>query len=186
MSGSSTTPPAWARVVGGVVQELFTPAAGENPNDLFHPGIGAWVLATAGVAPGWTWDGTSFAAPVPPVRTAAEAVAALGAELAAKQGAGVYFTPTGGSAPVLFPTDPGSRGAFTAAWNAIGANLWADGKPFIAADGTPVPLSTADAKALITKALAYVDGCVDAYAALHAAVVANPAADIAAGWPGNA
>jgi hypothetical protein len=117
---------------------------------------------------------------------AANAVAALAAMLSAKEALGIHVTPTGGT-DTVFPTDPGSVAKYTAAWNALTASppLAADGDIYIAADGTPVPLSMLDAKALIEKALAYFRACTATYAKLHAAVAANPSADITVGWPTN-
>jgi hypothetical protein len=118
--------------------------------------------------------------------TSANAIAALAAMLSAKEGSGIHFKPTGGT-DTVFPTDPGSVAKYTAAWNALTTTppLAADGDIYIAADGTPVPLSMVDAKALITKALAYFRACTANYATLHAAVAANPSADITVGWPTN-
>jgi hypothetical protein len=106
--------------------------------------------------------------------------------LSAKEGSGIHFKPAGGT-DTVFPTDPGSVAKYTAAWNALTTTppLAADGDIYIAADGTPVPLSMVDAKALITKALAYFRACTANYATLHAAVAANPSADITVGWPTN-
>jgi hypothetical protein len=104
-----------------------------------------------------------------------------------KENLGVYFTPTGATSAILFPTSADAQVKYTAEWNAIGASpaLRNDGDPMIAADGTPVALSNADAKALIQKALAYFRACTANYAALHVAVVANAQADISGGWPTN-
>lgn len=110
---------------------------------------------------------------------------ALGAMLAAKQTAGVFFDPSGATPGVLFPTDLVSMTKLTALWSAIQAGLWSDGRPIIAADGTPVPMSSSDAAALVKKALAYVQACDDRYAALHPLVVADPSTDISGGWPSN-
>lgn len=116
----------------------------------------------------------------------ADPIAALAAKLDEKEALGIWFTPTGASDPILFPTDPTTQARYTAAFSAITANLWDDGRPIIAANGVPVALPTLDAKALILKALAYVEACVSNYAALHAAIAANQAVDISTGWPSNA
>jgi hypothetical protein len=112
-------------------------------------------------------------------------VAALGALLAEKEALGIWFTPTGATDPILFPTDPVAQGKYTAAFSAITASLWTDGRPMIAANGTPVALPTLDAKALILKALAYIEACVVNYATLHAALASNQQADLTTGWPSN-
>lgn len=116
----------------------------------------------------------------------ADPVALLAAKLEEKEGIGIWFTPTGATDPILFPTDPTTQARYTAAFSAISANLWTDGRPLIAANGTPVPLPTLDAKALILKALAYIEACVSNYAALHAALATNPQTDLGSGWPSNA
>lgn len=122
-------------------------------------------------------------APPAPV-TLESKMSELASLLVEKEQMGVYFTPTGGQS-ILFPTDNAAQGKFTAAWNAINAGLWADGRPFIASDGTPVPMPTSDAKNLILKALGYVQACVDRYVALHAALQDDLDTDITAGWPAN-
>jgi hypothetical protein len=135
----------------------------------------------------WTITNGALVAIPPPPPTVAQAVAALGAMQQTKENLGVYFTPTGATSAVLFPTNADAQVKYTAEWNAIGASpaLRNDGDPMIAADGTPVALSNADAKALIQKALAYFRACTANYATLHAAVVANPTADITVNWPTN-
>lgn len=115
----------------------------------------------------------------------ADPVATLAAKLDEKEALGIWFTPTGASDPILFPTDPTTQARYTAAFSAITANLWADGRPIIAANGVPVALPTLDAKALILKALAYVEACVSNYAVLHAALATNPATSLDSGWPSN-
>lgn len=55
----------WARIDAGHVAELTD----TDPAGRFHPSL-VWRVATANVQPGWTYDGTVFAAPVvvaPPV-----------------------------------------------------------------------------------------------------------------------
>jgi hypothetical protein len=122
-----------------------------------------------------------------PASTIAQAIALLATELQTRESAGVFFTPTSATAALLFPTTADAIGKYTAEWSALGTTppLRNDGDPMIAADGTPVALSNADAKAVIQKALAYFRACTANYATLHAAVVANPSADITVGWPTN-
>lgn len=55
----------YARIDNGTVAELFTPPDGVSITDCFHSGL-TWVEATAGVAPGWTYNDTAFAAPPAP------------------------------------------------------------------------------------------------------------------------
>lgn len=59
----------YARVVDGVVAELFTPPSGVTLADCFHADVAAsFVAVPDGVtaAQGWTYDGHTFAAPPPP------------------------------------------------------------------------------------------------------------------------
>lgn len=63
----------YARVVGNTVVELFTPPDGVSIADCFSFEIAAQFAAIPNgvdVAPGWTYGGSSFAAPSPPVLTA--------------------------------------------------------------------------------------------------------------------
>lgn len=54
----------FARILGGQVAELFQPPPDTNMADRFNPAM-QWVDCTAvpAVARGWTFDGTTFAAP---------------------------------------------------------------------------------------------------------------------------
>jgi len=179
----------YAQIQNGSVIWLFTSAnlPEWNATDIT-------VADITGVSPapnvGWaaTQSGGSwtFAPPVVPAPTVQGAVAALAAMLSTKEALGIHFTPTGGT-DTVFPTDPSSVAKYTAAWNALNTTppLAADGDIYIAANGTPVPMSMVDAKALITKALAYFRACNANYGTLHAAVAANPLADITVGWPTN-
>lgn len=106
----------------------------------------------------------------------AVAMQRLGLELAQCQGAGVSFTPAGATAPVMFGTTPTAMQMHAAA-----ASLGMT----IALNGTPVLLTPADAAGLLLKANGYLSACVSAYATLHAAVLADPATDVRAGWPSN-
>jgi hypothetical protein len=56
----------YARIQSGVVAELFTPPSGYTITDCFAPGL-VWVdcTTTTGVAAGWTYNGSTFHAPVP-------------------------------------------------------------------------------------------------------------------------
>ena|SRR5581483_3691473 len=182
----------YARIDNGIVAELFTPPVGATIQQCFHSDL-VWVACdgVTGIAVGWSavfsngvW---SFSAAPNPAMSVQQAVLALGNLLTAQQQTGVYFTPTGGSSPILFSTDSAAQTIYTAEWNMINASpvLRADGDPIIAADGTPVALSNADAKALVEKALAYVKGCVANYTTLHAQVLLNPTTDTSGGWPSN-
>lgn len=61
---------SWARVASGIVQEVWNDvpagmAPGFDPNNEFLPIPGSvWVECPPEVQPNWTYDGTTFAAPV--------------------------------------------------------------------------------------------------------------------------
>jgi hypothetical protein len=73
----------YARVVSDVVVETFTPPGGLTISDCFTAAVAAQFIpvpAGPSVVPGWTYDGTTFAAPVAPTLTLAQqAMIALGA-----------------------------------------------------------------------------------------------------------
>ena len=59
----------FARVVGGVVSEVFSPPSGVAITDCFSPALpGSWVdcTAVAGVAANWTYTDGIFSAPTAP------------------------------------------------------------------------------------------------------------------------
>jgi hypothetical protein len=59
----------YARIVGGVVVELFTPPDGVRLADCFFAEVAqSFVAVPVGVTPeqGWTFDGATFTAPPPP------------------------------------------------------------------------------------------------------------------------
>jgi len=63
----------WARIENGTVAEITD----IDPAGRFHPSL-KWAACDSGVAPGWTFDGQRFAAPVvvpdpPPTREQLEA-----------------------------------------------------------------------------------------------------------------
>jgi hypothetical protein len=74
--------PQYARIQSGVVAELFSPPVGVLISDCFAPGL-VWVDVTAqpAVQPGWTYDGTVFAAPGAPIVQAPPTVISSGAFL---------------------------------------------------------------------------------------------------------
>jgi len=69
----------YARVVNGVVAEIFSPPAGMDvtPEDVFGSTVpGTWIECGPEVQPYWTWNETDgFAAPAPPDPAAAPLVA---------------------------------------------------------------------------------------------------------------
>jgi hypothetical protein len=148
----------------------------------------AWKSAPSHIATsiGSEYDLRNVLAQQHPAGWPADPVALLATKLEEKEALGIWFTPTGATDAILFPTDPTTQARYTAAFSAISANLWTDGRPLIAANGTPVALPTLDAKALILKALSYIEACVSNYAALHAALATNPQTDLGSGWPSNA
>lgn len=71
----------YARVVAGQVFELFTPPDGASLTDCFHAEVAAQFVAVPAGDPtpqqGWTYDGTTFAAPVVPPPSVAQQAAAM-------------------------------------------------------------------------------------------------------------
>jgi hypothetical protein len=178
----------YAQVVNGKVHYIFTGAdmTQWNENQITvaditatspSPSVG-WLATLTGGS--WFFTPPSVAAP-----TTSDLIAALATRLSDAENAGIFFQPTGAPAPILWPSTDAALVRFTAIWNAITALLWVDGTPLISSNGTPVPLSIDDAKALITKALGYITACAAHYATLHAAVLADHATDISVGWPLN-
>ncbi len=93
----------FARVVAGVVVETFTPPSGQSLADCFHADIAAsftQVPTGISVVPGWTFDGTNWAAPVAPTLTLAQ-------QARAALMSGLTLTLSGSLtlAATLFPTD---------------------------------------------------------------------------------
>jgi len=52
----------WARIDNGAVVEITD----IDPSGRFHPSL-TWARCSSAVAPGWTYDGQTFAAPAPPL-----------------------------------------------------------------------------------------------------------------------
>lgn len=69
--------PTYARIQDGIVAELYTPLQGVSIATCFAPGL-VWIDVTSqpNVAPGWTYDGSTFAAPVTPPLTPQQTLAA--------------------------------------------------------------------------------------------------------------
>jgi hypothetical protein len=115
----------WARIDGGTVVELTQ----TNPTGLFHPAL-AWVSCPATVQIGWSYNDTTFAAPLPPpapvLTLAQQAQALLATGLAV----------TSSSMPALnatYPTDPTTQDHVQAEVLAILLNgTFADGSASVA------------------------------------------------------
>lgn len=71
----------YARIVAAIVVELIDAVYDDHDNEIpidtrFHPEIVATLVdatGVSGIAQGWTYDGTTFAVPVAPVESAADA-----------------------------------------------------------------------------------------------------------------
>lgn len=100
--------------------------------------------------------------------------------------AGVMFKASGSAAASLFATDREAQAKINASFAMATAGHWVDGAPWKAADGTFVPMTTADIEGLAVKAATYVATCFAYEAQLTAALATNPATDITQGWPSNA
>ncbi|WOD12783.1 DUF4376 domain-containing protein [Pseudomonas sp. NyZ704] len=74
----------WARIEGGAVAEITD----INPAGRFHPSLN-WAACPQGVAPGWSFDGESFAQPVAPEQTADDHRKAVAAERYKRETAGI-------------------------------------------------------------------------------------------------
>jgi hypothetical protein len=101
----------WARIDTGVVVELTQ----TDPTGLFNPAL-VWEPCAATVQIGWTYNGTTFAAPVPPPAP----VLTLAQQAQALLAAGLTITST--SMPALnatYPTDPATQDHIQAEVNAI-------------------------------------------------------------------
>ena len=96
----------YARIVNGVVMELFTPPAGIPITACFNAAL-TWVEcdATPGVAQGWLYSGGVFSAPpAPPPPTLAQQAA-----VASVSGLTIALSGTLTLAATLFPTDAAAQ-----------------------------------------------------------------------------
>jgi hypothetical protein len=97
----------WALIINGIVFEITT----TNPAGRFPPEM-EWVECASDIVPGYTYNGTTFAAPVAPVPTPAELAAAA---YAAAIAAGVTITSAGNSAlDGTYAITESSKGTITA------------------------------------------------------------------------
>ena len=149
-----------------------------------------WLAAQGTVV----WTGSSLGQAPAPAPTVAAALAALDKLRQKKQALGVMFTPSGAAAPARFATDDASQAKLLAEFVAASSPNPAAGTsttlrggtgPWRAADGSYVTLTDADVKALAAEVRSYIVACYAREQALAAAVAANPATDITAGWPPN-
>jgi hypothetical protein len=139
----------YARVVNGLVVELFTPPDEIPIEDCFHPEIAAqFVPVPDGLAveQGWTYDGTAFAAPVPVPPTADEV---YGEKIAEGLAVTSTATPALDATYPLMPNDFGLLGSI-ARDAASGLGLPGGGAtaPIKDIDGTPHDFPEADVIAL--------------------------------------
>ena len=141
-------------------------------------GTGKLIQADATGAP------EAVSPPVPAV-TAASALAGLARVYAVAEAAGVSFQASGASAVSVFPSDNNGQLKLVSAFTMASAGLWADGTPWLTTAGVGVPFTKEDVVALATKVSGYVAACSTRYAALVAAVQADPAAETTDGWPSN-
>jgi hypothetical protein len=88
LSSSTSTVRRWimattARIENGVVMEILT----ADPFPPFHEAL-VWVdcSTVAGVVEGWTYDGTTFTAPIMPTLTITQQIAPLQAQIDAMDG----------------------------------------------------------------------------------------------------
>lgn len=179
----------WARVVNGVVAE--PPIWLELPiEQCFHVDAAAtFVEATnqPDVKERWTYDGAKFSPPPPPTQAQQfqTAVRVLQQITAQQKQAGVWFTPQGYTAPLLFATDSTSQAELTGAFQLASVGLWQDGSCVFTAAGKPIPVTAADVIKLAKAAGSYVLGCNNYAARLIGLLEADPTTDISQGWPSN-
>lgn len=121
----------------------------------------------------------------PTAPTLADRRIALAAERYAKQTAGVLFQASGATAPSLVASDGDSTAMITSSYVAATNGHWSDGMPWKMADGTFVPLTSADMQAMALKVLGYISACFAREAVLSAALATDLSTDITAGWPAN-
>lgn len=139
----------YARIHDAIVIELFTPPDGVPLEDCFVPEIAAQFVPVSGdvtVEPGWTYDGATFAAPVPPPPTAEETYSQ-------KIGAGLAVTST--ATPALDATYSLATADFAAlgsiardASSGLGLPGGGATAPVKDIDGTPHDFPEADVIAL--------------------------------------
>jgi len=100
----------YARVVNGIVVEVFIPPSGKGPDDCFHPDFAAeFHAAPDNVAQGWTYDGHNFAAPAPPLppSLAQQAGAMLAAGIAITSASNPSLNATYGCDDATYAKDTG-------------------------------------------------------------------------------
>ena len=130
-----------------------------------------------------TPDATGAPQATTPVRTVAQALAALGALYASKENAGVAFQASGATAPSTFPSNLNAQVKLVSAFSMANVGLWVDGTPWISVSGISVPMVKSDILALAPKVAAHVAACTANYGHLIPLVQADPAADTSGGWP---
>ncbi len=134
---------------------------------------------------GWMVQGGTLVAIGPSAPTIGVRLAALAAERYQQQSRGVMFQAAGATTVSLAASDAASTGMLTASYSAARDGHWIDGTPWKMADGSFVPLTTADMMALALKVLGFIAQCFAHEAALAAALAADLSTDITKGWPAN-
>lgn len=176
----------YSRVQDGVVMELVSTGGDIS---MMYPPVMTWIECTsiAGIAPGWVYDGGSFAAPPPPpAPTVAQALGSLAAYRYSQQTSGVMFQPAAASAPILFPSTDIARGNVRDVVTAIAMGAVTDTNPWKVSATSFVNMTKADINGMFLKIAAYIAACYAREQVLTIAVTANAAVDITTGWPSNA
>lgn len=120
-----------------------------------------------------------------PPKTLSGQRAALAALTTQKKASGVYFQPSGTSAPVLFPSDDTSYANALQQAQVAQLGAWADGTAWALADGSSVPMSSDDVTALFKKMAKYRGACQNRAAALSKQLESDLNTDLTTGWPDN-
>lgn len=171
----------YARIHAGVVAELIDFPDGVALADAIHPDIAAaMVPAGAEIAAGWSWDGETFAPPVPPPVDQAALLAYAADRRWRCETGGIVV----GGVPVA--TDDRSKVMI------MGARIKADADAsyelrWKGADGAFLLIGAGQIIAISNAVLAHVDACfaveADVVAGIEAGTVSTFAQIDAADWP---
>jgi hypothetical protein len=119
---------------------------------------------------------------IPMGNTPENALERLHAMRVSRQTAGVMFRASDSGAALLFPTTDSARGTLRDI--ALAMSL-SDTPDTFSVPGGSAPMVRADVHALFVRIVTYVAACLAREQELAAVVVADPSADITAGWPDN-